>query len=441
MFELQRAPRPGRYSTIFRSMWAGLDPDGYFRRQARRRDPFTVIFPGLGPVHFFARTDAARDILTAPSAVLEAPTPNPIEPIVGKSSVILVSGENHRRKRRLLTPALHGEQMRARADVMAAAARDEAVSWRPGGRIALRTAARAIALRIIILAVFGVENADSYDEFAHVATALMHANTASLMLLPWLRKRFAGMGPWARLIRLRNRFDALLSAQVQNRRSESDDRRDVFGLLLKGTDAAGLEPGDLHQQLRTLVVAGHDTTAGALMWTLYHIHREHGVRDRLLAELNGVSGPQAMAQLPYLSAVVSEALRMHPAVPIVMRRLTAPLTVAGMPWSPGDVVGIAVPALHFDPAIWPDPYRFDPGRFLGQHPTPFEYLPFGGGFRRCSGASFATYELTVAVGTLMNSVELRMPRRELRRKPPRSAARGIAVVPRREVTLEVIRRL
>jgi len=189
------------------------------------------------------------------------------------------------------------------------------------------------------------------------------------------------------------------------------------------------------------VVAGHDTTAGALMWGLYHIHREHGVRDRVIAELHGASDPQAMAELPYLSAVVSEALRMHPAVPIVMRRLTAPLTVAGTQWAPGDVVGIAVPALHFDPTIWPDPRRFDPGRFLGRNPTPFEYVPFGGGFRRCPGASFATYELAVAIGTLMTSVELRMPRRQLRRKPPRSVPRGIAVVPRRDVALEVIRRL
>jgi len=132
---------------------------------------------------------------------------------------------------------------------------------------------------------------------------------------------------------------------------------------------------------------------------------------------------------------------MHPAVPIVMRRLTAPLTVGGVRWAPGDIVGIAVPAVHFDPTIWPDPYRFDPARFLGNTPTPFEYLPFGGGFRRCPGAAFATYELAVSIGTLMNSVELRMSPRERRRKSPRSVPRGIAVVPRREVRLEVIRRL
>ncbi|HET6731465.1 cytochrome P450 [Mycobacterium sp.] len=419
-------------------MWAGLDPDGFFRGRAGARKPFTVVFPGLGPVHFFATADAARDLFAVGSAMLEAPTPNPIEPMVGKGSVILVSGDEHRNKRRLLMPALHGQRMRSRAQVMARATRDETESWRPGERIALAAAARSIALRIIVLAMFGVEKAEQYQEFVDVTTALMHANTAPLMLLPWLRKDFAGMGPWARLTRLRERFDALLTEQVEGRCADTD--HSVLGVLLAGMDATTTDPDDLHQQLRTLVVAGHDTTAGTLMWALYHIHRDPRIRERVNVEVAGMSAPEGLPELPYLSAVVSEALRMHPAVPIVMRRVLAPLTVGGIQWSPGDIVGIAVPAVHFDSSIWPDPYRFDPGRFLGKSPTPFEYLPFGGGFRRCPGASFAAYELAVSIGTLMNSVELQMPSRERRRQVPRSAPRGIAVVPRREVRLNVIRR-
>jgi cytochrome P450 len=424
---------------MFRSMWAGLDPDSYFRRQAGRRDPFAVAFPGLGKVHFFATAQAARDILSAPATVMEAPTPNPIEPIVGRDSVILVSGEDHRCKRRLLMPALHGRRMRARAAVMDDAARTESASWRSGDRIALSAAARSIALRIIILAIFGVENEERYDELADVATGMMHANSAALMLLPLLRKRFAGLGPWARLVRLRAHFDELLSEQIETRRPDTGDSS-VLGALLTGNECADLDPEDLHQQLRTLVVAGHDTTAGALMWALYHIHREPGVRDRVLAELDTATTPEALPELPYLSAVVSETLRMHPAVPIVMRRLTAPLTVGGVPWSPGDVVGVAVPAVHFDPSRWPHPYRFDPERFLRNTPTPFEYLPFGGGFRRCPGAAFASYELAISIGALMKTVELRMPPRQRRAKPPRSVPRGIAVVPRRDVRLDVIGR-
>jgi cytochrome P450 family 110 len=267
---------------------------------------------------------------------------------------------------------------------------------------------------------------------------LLHANTAPLMLVPWLRRGFAGMGPWPRLVRLRAHFDALLSRQTENRPTGVDPS--VLGTLLAGNGAAALDSDDFHQQLRTLVVAGHDTTAGALMWALYHIHRDPAIRDRVVAELDGVSSPASLPQLPYLSAVVSEALRMHPAVPIVLRRLTAPLTVGECSWKAGDIVGIAVPAVHFDLNCWADPYRFNPDRFLAKAPTPFEYLPFGGGFRRCPGAAFAVYELAIAIGTLLNSVELRMPQREGRRRPPRSMPRGIAVVPSREVRLDVIRR-
>jgi cytochrome P450 len=232
-------------------VWAGLDPDGFFRRRAGRSEPLTVVLPGLGPVLFFARAESARDILTAAATTMEAPTPNPIEPIIGKDSVILVSGEDHRRKRRMLLTALHGQRVRDLTDVMTQAARDESAHLRPGGRVALSATARSIALRVVILAMFGVENADCYDEFANVATGLMHSNTAALMLLPWLRKGFGGIGPWARLIRLRARFDELLAAQVDARRSDTSDRT-VFGALLAGSHATALDPEDLHQQLRTL---------------------------------------------------------------------------------------------------------------------------------------------------------------------------------------------
>lgn len=421
-----------------RSLWAGCDPDGYFRRQAGRRDPFTVVFPGLGPVHFFSTSGAAHDLLTASSEALEAPTPNPIEPIVGADSIILISGDEHRMARRTLMPALHGRRMRARAETMARAASDECATWGPGRRVSLVTAARSIALRIIVTAMFGVDDAERYQEFADITTALMHANTAPLMLLPWLRRAFAGRGPWARLMRLRVRFDELLDQHVHHRPLDGADSS-VLGVLLAGRRTVATDSAT-YQQVRTLVVAGHDTTAGALMWALYHIHRESEIRDRVMAELDDVVPSASLPDLPYLRAVVSETLRMHPAVPIVMRRLTAPLTVGGHRWRPGDIVGIAVPAVHFDQTVWPDPYRFAPERFLSRSPTPFEYLPFGGGFRRCPGAAFATYELAVAIGTLMKSVELEMPLRERRRRPPRSVPRGIAVAPSRDVRLDVIRR-
>jgi cytochrome P450 len=213
----------------------------------------------------------------------------------------------------------------------------------------------------------------------------------------------------------------------------------VLGQLLAETYANPDNDLELQEQLRTLLVAGHDTTASALAWALYHVHRDALVREKVVAELASNPPPEAMPELPYLSAVISETLRIHPAVPIVLRKLSAPQTVAGVSRRAGDIVGIAIPALHFNPSIWRDPHRFNPDRFLECDPTPFEYVPFGGGYRRCPGAAFAQNELAIAIGTMMRDVTLGLPRRESRRKTPRAVPRGIATVPRREITLEVLR--
>ncbi|WP_232006985.1 cytochrome P450, partial [Mycobacterium sp. 1245805.9] len=315
----------------------------------------------------------------------------------------------------------------------------EVDSWHPGDRVALHRTTQEITLRIIVETVLGVDH-ERIDEYAGVVSALMNANTASLLLVPALRRNFAGLGPWARLVRLRAQFQSMLSGQLDHGRScPADDA--VLGDLLRENDHARthLDDEDLQQQLRTMVIAGHDTTAAALAWALYHIHRDPAIRGRLVDELAADPAPHEMPDLPYLSAVIKETLRMHPAVPIVLRKLIEPQSIGPARYRAGDIVGIALPAIHFSAELWDDPYRFDPDRFLGDNPTPFEYLPFGGGHRRCLGAAFASHEMAVAVGTIMRSAELTMPERERRRKPPRSVPRGIAVVPRRDVKLVVSR--
>jgi cytochrome P450 family 110 len=421
---------------------ASLDPEGFFRRRAARADPTIMTFPGLGEVLFFGTKQAAHDILTIPAAVCEAPTPNPIEPIVGEGSLILLSGEEHRRERGLLMPAFHGERVKAYLGAVAATTTEQIRSLRPGDRIAVRELALGIALQVIIRVVFGVADRHRQSEYAHAITDLLRANSAPLMLMPALHRDIAGRGPWGRLLRLRAHLDHLLAADIDHRLESGFQHADVLDALISATNNDGRRHGQpqLHDQLRTLLAAGHETSATSLTWALYHIYREDVVRERLAAELAESPSPEYMPALPYLGAVVKETLRMHPVVPIVLRRLTRPLTVDGVSCSRGDTVGIALYALHFDPSIWPYPDRFNPARFLGGNSSPFEYAPFGGGSRRCIGASFAGCELAVAIGTILRTVELRMPPTERSRKPPRVVPRGIAVVPDREITLEVLDR-
>ena len=324
---------------------AGLDPDGVMRGCADRTDPFSVIFPGMGRVHFVATSEGAREILTLPREILCAPTPNPIEPIVGPSSVILTSGEQHRRQRRQLSPAFRGAQMRGRADTMAQAVVADSAGWRPGDRIALHHVSQAITKRIIIQTVLGVGSGPKSDTFERVVSALLNSNTAPLMLLPGLRREFAGRGPWARLLRLRRQFNAMLSEQISSgRRCAAAADGTILGQLLAETYQDADDDVELQEQLGTMLVAGHDTTASALAWALYHIHREDGVRGRIVDELASGPAPEEMPKLPYLSAVISETLRMHPAVPVVLRKLPSREPSSG--WTCKPATSSESPSLH-----------------------------------------------------------------------------------------------
>ena len=433
---------PATLAALGRAAWAGIDPEGFFRRHASDPKPFPVRFPGLGEVLFFSTAEGARDILTAPGSQCRAPLPNPIEPVVGQNSLILLSGEAHRRARSILTPPFRGELMRCYVDVIAEVAKYEIATLRPGDHLLVGQAAQRITLDVVIRVMFGVTNRTRRAEYARVTTQLLRSGSAALMLVPWLRRDIAGRGPWARLVGFRAQLDRLLSEQIEERRGSGEHGGDVLGLILDATDDEGNLLGDdvLHDQLRTMLAAGHETSSTSLAWALFHIHRDDGIRARVGEELATAATPAEVAALPYLGAVIQETLRVHPTVPIVLRRLTAPLTVAGVACSAGDVVGIALPALHFNPNLWQDPESFLPERFLEAKPSPFQYAPFGGGYRRCIGATFAHNELAVAIGTIMKTLELRVPAAEQRGKPPRAVPRGIATKPSREIALEVIAR-
>lgn len=423
-------------AALGRAAWAGVDPEAFFRRHAEDHAPFPVRFPGLGEVLFFTTSDGARDILTAPSALCQAPLPNPIEPVVGTNSLILLSGEAHRRARSVVTQAFRGDLMRFYVDLIAEITRQEIAALRPGDQLLVGRAAQAITLDVVIRVVFGVTGDARRSEFSHVTTQLLRAGGAVLMLVPWLRRDIAGRGPWARLVAFRAELDKLLSHQIDERRRSGDRGGDVLDLILNATDDGGNHLSDdvLRDQLRTMLAAGHETSSTSLAWALHHIHRDENIRARLLDELATVATPADIAALPYLGAVIQETLRVHPTVPIVLRRLTGPIRIAGVACLAGDVVGIALPALHFNPKEWVDPSTFDPERFLNARPSPFQYAPFGGGYRRCIGAAFAHNELAVAIGTIMKTLDLAPAQGG---RPPRAVPRGIATKPSREIALTV----
>jgi cytochrome P450 len=400
-----------------------------------------MAIPGLGDVLFAAHPKDVREFLAVPVSSFTPPMPNPIEPVVGAGSIILLSGNPHKHERARLLPALHGERIHRYAGVMAAAAQEEVAKWRPASFIDARDVAQSITLQIIVRAVFGIDDRERTDDFVRVVKSMMRNYVAPFMFFPVLRRAPFGMGPWRRFSQRRRELDAMLSEQIAHRRRTGTDGYDDVLSVLLADDVGGRADEEVQQQLRTLLVSGHETSATTLAWALFHIHRDPKVRRKVLDELSAGPAPEEMFKLPYLAAVIAETLRLHPTVSIVVRQLTCPATTWQTPLVAGDVIGVALPALHADPAVWPDPGRFDPDRFLLRRPGPTEYSPFGYGHRRCPGAAFASLELAIVLGTILTSVELRMPTRRRLRKPPRSIPRGVAAVPNRAIVLQVVGRI
>jgi cytochrome P450 family 110 len=416
---------------------AWYDAEAYFRRRAKAGKAFAMPIPGMGEVLFAAHRNDVREFLRIPTSTFTPPIPNPVEPVVGRGSIILLDGPPHRHERSRFLPALHGDAMRRHTDLMAAAALREVDRWQPGDVIDARDAAQSITLQIIVRAVFGIDDDRLVREYVHVVKEMMRNYIAPFMFFPALRRAPFGLGPWRRFSRQRVALDALLAEQIATRRAAgSDDHDDVLAVLLN--DAAGSRDDDeVRQQLRTLLVSGHETSATTLGWALFHIHDNPGVASELRRELAATESLDTLTKAPFLGAVISETLRLHPTVSIVVRQLKEPTRTWNVDRETGDTIGIALPALHADPNVYPEPSRFDPWRFIHDKPSPAEYSPFGYGHRRCPGAAFAVQELAIALGVILTSVELA----PAGTRSTRSIPRGVAAVPRHPIRLRVTRRL
>lgn len=410
------------------------DPQRLLRELARRHgDPF--VMPTLdepyvitGDPRWVAEVFAADpDVMDPPSGV--------VEPLLGTETVVLARGARHRRKRKLLTPPLHGARMRAYGAHIRDAAKRAFRGLRAGETVDVLGRTQRLSLDVIVGAVFGMRDPARIDAFQRAVSDVIEAFPAWLMFSPWLHRSMGGVGPWDRYQRITARFLSLLREEIARAHASPEGRDDVLSLLLatRDEDGAPLPEPELLDELRTLVIAGHETTATTLGWALDRLHRHPAALARLrdeLSPLGATPSPEALAALPYLGAVCDETLRLHPIVPILARRASREWTLAGARVPAGRMVCPSVMLTHSDPALYPEPDEFRPERFLGWKPSPAEFYPFGGGNRRCLGAALAAYELRVALGvviaenrfapvtgapitSVMNGVTMR-PRRPLR---------------------------
>ena len=324
-----------------------------------------------------------------------------LKPILGGRSVLLLDGPEHLRQRRLMLPPFHGERMRAYGDTMRAVAERHISRWPVGRDFAVHPTMQAITLEIILRTVFGVEEQERVERLAEPMKRLLNSTDHPLRLIALQFTRSAGAkprSPWGRVYALMAPVDALIHQEIAARRADAEPRDDILSLLLaaRDEDGNGLTDAELRDELMTLLLAGHETTATALAWTLERLVRAPRVLRRLREEIAAGEGSD------YLDATIKEALRLRPVVPGVIRQLQRPLAIGGMELPKGVHVAPSIYLIHRRPDVYPEPEAFRPERFLADDaPGTYEWLPFGGGIRRCLGASFALYEMRIVLETVL----------------------------------------
>lgn len=380
------------------------------RCRARYGKRFTLRLP-MAP-RFVMLSDPAeiKEIYTAPPDVLHpGEGARVLEPVVGRNSVILLDEAEHMEQRKLMLPAFHGERMERLSGLMAEVAEREVASWPGAEAIDLQPRMQRLTMEIILRAVFGLDPGPRLDAIRERLTAMLAFGDRPISLMPpdpdgLAARVLARVGPFAGFVRDQAEADELLFAQIDERRAGNGARDDVLAMLLEARheDGSPMSPEELHDELMTLLVAGHETTASALAWTFERLARSPRVLERLVAELD------AGTDDAYLTATIQETLRRRPVLPNSAPRLVKqPIEVGGWAYKPGCALVANAYLVHHDPELYPDPYAFRPERFLDDPPGTYTWIPFGGGRRRCLGASFAQLEMAIVLRAVLGGRELR----------------------------------
>ena len=405
------------------------NPYGFFERSVRRYgQPFGCHTMG-GPLVLSGRPEDVRDIFRADPMIFEPWNTDVLKPVLGSNSVILTSGTKHREYRKLLVPPFHGQRMRSYAQSMASAAHDCASKWHEGEDFRAYNFTQSVSLEVILDTVFGVTDPVVRSGLKALLPELLNLGNGLPMFLKFLR--LPVVPSWRRFTAVRKETNELIGQLIRDRASSDDRGDDILSMLLEAEydDGSRMDELEVRDQLLSILSAGHETTAIAMAWTLYWLHRHPEKLNRLLgdiSELAPTGDPEALTQIPYLDAVVNESLRIHPVLPDLARKLSQDAELMGCKLKAGTAVGAVAFLTHRDPEIYEDPDEWIPERFLDRKFSPFEFYPFGGGNRRCIGAAFASFEAKVVLGTLLSAYRFEL----LDDRPLSVERRHITLMPR-----------
>ncbi len=403
-------PGPGFLATL------GFVRNPYrFLDECARRygDWFTVRVPGVAPFVFTSEPAAVREVFLGDPELLHAGKANrPLGVFMGERSVLFLDGAAHLHDRRMILPAFHGERMRAYGPVMRSIARAVIAKWPSGEPFAVYPSMRSITFEVIMRAAFGLDESAQSTRLKELIAglfALYSGRLASLFALSALRIDLGPASPWGRVVRLNREMEAELFAEFSRRRASPDqDREDILSMLLAARDEDGnaLSDAVLRDEMMTLLLAGHETTAASLAWTMYQLAQHPDAARVAHDELARLPEDADPASMRYLDAAINETMRLCPVVPNIGRALQATLTIAGRELPQGVVVAPCIYLVHRRADLWPEPHRFQPSRFVDARPNPYHFLPFGGGPRRCLGAAFAIYQMKIVLAEVLRRFEI-----------------------------------
>jgi unspecific monooxygenase len=416
------------------------DPVGYMESASEQYpDLFTAKIIGFGnTVVFVNHPQAIQEILTNDRKKFAAlGNENRIlQPLIGDYSMVMLDGDRHKRRRQLVMPSFHGERMRVYGQLICDLS-EKIFSQLPSGQVfSARNIMQEISLQVILQTVFGMYEGERSQQLKQqlklMADLFRSPFTSSFLFFPFLQKDLGTWSPWGKFLQNRQQVDKLIYTEIAERREQlNPDRIDILSMLMSSRDEAGNPMSDLElrDELITLLLAGYETTASAMAWALYLIHEKTEVREKLLLELDSLGDkpdPMSIFKLPYLTAVCNETLRIYPVAMLTFPRVVQePVELLGYSLEPGTVLVGCIFLTHQRQDLYPEPKQFKPERFLERQFSPYEFIPFGGGVRRCLGEALAVFEMKLVLATILSRYQLALADHQ----PEVPRRRGVTLAP------------
>ena len=410
---MSRLPIPGtksRFISTFRYM---RDPYGSFEKWQNKFGSTFLIRALNGDVIATSNPENVRRIFAAKHDSVGQFAIETTRALVGAQSVFLAEGEQHRLERTLLLPSFHGELIRETLNTIRSVVEQATAKWQPGDNVRIMDVALDISLEVILQIVFGIQREDAIGKYKQTIMKFVKSFHPILAFTKLFQRPLFGLSPWNRFVKARSEFDELIQTEIESRRSSDTDteRNDLLSRLLNARyeDGTAIDDVGIRDQLVTLLLAGHETTQIAISWAMSWVLRNPVFHQRLIDELDENEFEEVVNHSKLLDGICNESLRLNPIVPDVLRRLKQPMEFEEGIIPVGKTVAAATYLIHTDPNIYEEPFEFNPDRWRERTFKPHEFLPFGGGIRRCIGATLAVYEIKIVVATLVNNYRFELP--------------------------------